>query len=80
MPTHRVLPQVLSRQARKDRLVYLVLAECRPILPEAQAPQPDHDVHKCARNQGWAHHLPGKRGCPGWRWGTQGFARPSRAA
>ena len=37
--------QVLGRQARKDRLVYLILAECRLIRPEAQAPQPDHDVH-----------------------------------
>ena len=35
----------LVRQARKNRLVYLVLAECRLILPEAQAPQPDHNVH-----------------------------------
>ena len=24
---------------------------------------------------GGAHHLPGKRGCPGWRWGSQGFAK-----
>jgi hypothetical protein len=39
------LLQRLVRQARKDRLVYLILAECRLILPEAQAPQPDHDVH-----------------------------------
>jgi hypothetical protein len=29
------------RQARKDRLVYLILAECRLILSEAKAPQPD---------------------------------------
>jgi hypothetical protein len=28
----------------KDRLVYLVFAECRLILPEAQAPQPEHDI------------------------------------
>ena len=33
------------RQAREDRLVYLILAECCLILPEAQAPQPDHNVH-----------------------------------
>src|SRR5262249_15632822 len=39
------LLQDLVRQARQDRLVNLILAECRLILPEAQAPQPDHDVH-----------------------------------
>ena len=39
------LLQVLFRQARKNRLVYLILAECRLVLPEAQAPQPDHNVH-----------------------------------
>ena len=47
------LLQGLVRQARKDRLVYLILAECRLILPEAQAPQPDHDVHDGAHNQWW---------------------------
>jgi hypothetical protein len=30
---------------RDDRLVNVVLAECCHILPKAQAPQPDHDVH-----------------------------------
>jgi len=40
------LLQVLVREARKNRLVYLVLAECRLILAEAQAPQPDHDRGK----------------------------------
>ena len=39
------LLQVLFRQARKNRLVYLILAECSLILPEAEAPQPDHNVH-----------------------------------
>ena len=39
------LLQVLRRQVRQDRLVYLILAECRLVLPEAQAPQPDHNVH-----------------------------------
>src|SRR5215471_18878173 len=37
--------QVFRRQARKNRLVYLVFAERCLVLPEAQAPQPDHDVH-----------------------------------
>ena len=37
--------QVLGRQVRQDLFGYLVLAEDRLILPEAQAPQPDHNVH-----------------------------------
>ena len=47
------LLQGLVRQARKNRLVYVILAECRLVLPEAQAPQPDHDVHDGAHNRGW---------------------------
>ena len=35
------LLQGLVRQARQNGFVYLILAECRLILPEAQAPQPD---------------------------------------
>ena len=63
----RKLLQGLVRQARKNRLVYLVLAECRLILPEAQAPQPDHNVHDGAHNQ-W------------WRASSAGGARVSRVA
>jgi hypothetical protein len=37
--------EVLRRQIGQDRLAYLVLAERRLILPEAQAPEPDHHVH-----------------------------------
>ena len=47
------LLQVLVRQARENRLVYVILAEDRLVLPEAQAPQPDHDVHDGAHNRGW---------------------------
>jgi hypothetical protein len=66
------LLQRLVRQARQDRFVYLILAEGCLIPPEAQAPQPDHDVHDGApQSGGGAYHLPGKRGCPGWRWGSQ---------
>ena len=46
------LLQVLFRQARKYRLVYVILAEGRLVLPEAKAPQPDHNVHEGAPNQG----------------------------
>ena len=49
------LLQVLVRQARKNRLVYLIFAECRLILPEAQAPQPDHNVHSGAPQSGVAY-------------------------
>jgi hypothetical protein len=48
------LLEVLSRQARENRLVYVILAECRLILPEAQAPQPDHNVHDGAPKLGVA--------------------------
>ena len=61
------LLQVLCRQVRKDRLVYLILAEGRLVLPEAQAPQPDHNVHDGAHNQ-W------------WRASSAGEARVSRVA
>jgi hypothetical protein len=44
------LLQGLVRQARKNRLVYLILAECRLILPETQASQPDHNVHDGAHS------------------------------
>src|SRR5215813_13693309 len=45
------LLQVLVRQARENRLVNVILAEDRLIFPEAQAPQPDHNVHDCAHNR-----------------------------
>jgi hypothetical protein len=38
-------PQVLRRQARQDRVVDLILAECRLMLFEAKPPQPTSDVH-----------------------------------
>jgi hypothetical protein len=39
------LLQVLRRQARENRLVYVILAERSLILSKAKAPQPNHDVH-----------------------------------
>ena len=58
--------RVLVRQARKNGLVYLVLAECSLILPEAQAPQPNHDVHDGAPTiGGGTHHVPAQSECPG---------------
>ena len=47
------LLEVFRREVRQDRLVYLILAECRLVLFEAQAPQPTPKVH------GGAHALPG---------------------
>ena len=49
------LLQGLVRQARENRLVYLILAEGRLVLPEAQAPQPDHNVHDRRPQSGVAH-------------------------
>jgi hypothetical protein len=46
------LLQVLVRQARENRLVYVILAEDRLVLAEAKAPQPDHDVHDRPQAQG----------------------------
>jgi hypothetical protein len=50
------LLEVLSRQARENRLVYV-------ILPEAQAPQPDYNVHDGAPKIGGGryHHRKGGR-------------------
>src|SRR5260221_11252729 len=46
--------QVLRRQARQDRIVDRVLAECRLILFEAEAPQPTPDVHSGVLNSAGA--------------------------
>ena len=54
------------RQTRENRLVYVILAEDCLILPEAQAPQPDHNVHEGAHKVAWDH--------------PAGEARVSRAA
>ena len=48
------LLQVLSRQARKNRFVNLVLAERSLILSKAKAPQPNHNVHRGAPQSGVA--------------------------
>ena len=46
------LLQSLVRQTRENRLVYVILAECRLVLPETQAPQPDHNVHYGVPDEG----------------------------
>src|SRR5262249_36385346 len=48
--------QILGREARKEPFRNGVLAECRLILAEAQAPQPDHDVLDSALFRVAAHH------------------------
>jgi hypothetical protein len=56
------------RQAGKNRLVYVILAECRLVLPEAKAPQPNDDVHDDARYSGLARIMvPDPKGV---YWGT----------
>src|SRR5262249_44570094 len=59
------LLEVLGREVRQDRLIYLVFAECPLVFPEAKAPQPDHNVHYNAAT--------------GWRISAAGEARVSRA-
>ena len=68
------LLQGLVRQARKNRLVYVILAECRLVLSEAQAPQPDHNVHDGAHNRGWQASSAGEARVSRVALGSQGFA------
>ena len=78
------LLQGLVRQARKDRLVYLVLAECRLVLSEAQAPQPDHNVHDGAPQSGVARIIcrgsEGVQGGVGISQASQSTLRSQQAA
>ena len=57
--------QVLLREARKDPLIYLILAECRLILFEAKPPQPTSDVHGGAPVNLALHDPPGETCCLG---------------
>ena len=59
--------QILGRQARQDRVVDLILAECRLILFEAKAPQPTSDVHGGAPVRLALHNPPGETACLGRR-------------
>jgi hypothetical protein len=60
------LLQGLVRQARKNRLVYFVLAERRLIPFEAQAPQPTPDIHDGRPNPSLASNdRLGETTCPG---------------
>ena len=63
MPQRRdaKLLQVFSRQVRQDRVVDVVLAENSLVLSEAQAPQPDRDVHDEAPSSGLEHIIIGAR-------------------
>jgi len=63
----RSRPRVEQLWPREDPLVDLVVAECRLVFFETQAPQPDHNVHDGAYNQGW-------------RASSAGAARVSRVA
>jgi hypothetical protein len=47
--------RLIVRQAWENRLVYVILAEDSLVLAEAQAPQPDHNVHSGAPQSGVAH-------------------------
>jgi hypothetical protein len=74
--TDAKLLQVVRREIWQDRLVYLILAECRLVLPEAQAPQPDHNVHDGAPTIGVAHIIFG--GSEGVQ-GVDGVLRASQS-
>ena len=45
--------QVFCRQARQDRVVDRVVAECRLILSEVKASQPTSNVHNRALTSPW---------------------------
>ncbi len=62
MPERRYakLLEVFHREVGQDRLVYLILAEYRLVLPKAQAPEPDDNVHDGANNRGWRASSDGK--------------------
>jgi hypothetical protein len=49
-----------------NRLVYVILAEDRLVLAEAQAPQPDHDVHNVAPTLGLPGIMVLPRGVSSW--------------
>ena len=55
--TNANLLQVLSRQTWQDPLVYLILAECRLVSFEAQAPQPFSEVHNGAPMRSTSAHI-----------------------
>jgi hypothetical protein len=61
--------QVLLGEAREDLLVDLVVAECCLVFFEAQAPQPDHDVHDDAPYSGLGRIMVLHR--EGVYWGTR---------
>jgi len=65
------LLQVLVRQARENRLVYVILTEDRLVLREAQAPQPTSNIHDGRPNPMGQRNLGlGETACPGPLWVT----------
>src|SRR5262249_42238111 len=71
------LLQVLVRQARENRLVYVILAEDRLILPETKAPQPDHHIHDGDPNSGLPHIIvPPGEGVQDWMKGYMSTVAP----
>ena len=65
------LLQVLVRQARENRLVYVILTEDRLVLREAQAPQPTSNIHDGRPNPMGQRNLGlGETACPVPLWVT----------
>jgi hypothetical protein len=56
--------EVLGGEAREDPLVDLFVAECRLVLFEAKAPQPEHNVHDGVPQSTQTHDRPNGNGCP----------------
>ena len=44
-------PSVLPPSGSGEPPLYVILAEGRLVLPEAQAPQPDHNVHDMSQSR-----------------------------
>jgi hypothetical protein len=73
------LPDLLEPPQRPIRQARRCTSFCTNVRTrtEAQAPQPDHNVHDGAQKSGDDHHLLGMRGCPGQivLWVSQRFTK-----
>src|SRR5215471_14686329 len=83
--TNAQLLQVLRRQLRQDRIVDLILSECRLVSFEAKTPQPTLDVHEdvALTQPVVCNHLPGETTCLGdrdERYGSKAVVSGSRRA
>ena len=59
------LLEVLRRQVRQNRLINLIFAEDRLVLPEAQRSQTTRSITGAPIIGSGTHHDPAQSGCPG---------------